>query len=113
MTPIEVFEQLARKWETTLREKRHSDAALNAFLGSLLFREMNEQALQSASLTHAEKAIQQLQKDLLGQNSIAINSERICSFCNKAEPEVRLAAGPTAFICNECVKKLNTFFDKG
>jgi hypothetical protein len=26
-----------------------------------------------------------------------------CSFCGKAAPEVRLGAGPVAFICNECV----------
>jgi ATP-dependent Clp protease ATP-binding subunit ClpX len=27
-----------------------------------------------------------------------------CSFCNKAQSEVRkLVAGPTVFICNECV----------
>ncbi|MGD0641974.1 MAG: ClpX C4-type zinc finger protein [Roseiarcus sp.] len=26
-----------------------------------------------------------------------------CSFCGKSSPEVRLGAGPSAFICNECV----------
>jgi hypothetical protein len=29
-----------------------------------------------------------------------------CSFCSKAPPEVRLGAGPSAFICNECVATL-------
>ena len=27
----------------------------------------------------------------------------VCSFCGKSSPEVRLGAGPSAFICNECV----------
>jgi hypothetical protein len=26
-----------------------------------------------------------------------------CSFCGKSAPDVRLGAGPSAFICNECV----------
>ena len=26
-----------------------------------------------------------------------------CSFCGRKPPEVRLGAGPNAFICNECV----------
>ena len=26
-----------------------------------------------------------------------------CSFCGKSAPEVRLGAGPSSFICNECV----------
>jgi RNA polymerase-binding transcription factor DksA len=27
-----------------------------------------------------------------------------CSFCDKQPPSVRLGAGPSAFICNECVE---------
>jgi hypothetical protein len=27
-----------------------------------------------------------------------------CSFCGKSAPEVRLGAGPSVFICNECVE---------
>jgi hypothetical protein len=27
-----------------------------------------------------------------------------CSFCSKSPPEVRLGAGPSVFICNECVQ---------
>jgi RNA polymerase-binding transcription factor DksA len=32
-----------------------------------------------------------------------------CSFCSKSTPEVRLGAGPSAFICNECVKVFAEF----
>ncbi len=31
-------------------------------------------------------------------------SEPSCSFCGKGPPLVRLGAGPSAFICNECVE---------
>ena len=34
-------------------------------------------------------------------------SEPSCSFCGRREPEVRLAAGATAFICNSCVATLS------
>jgi hypothetical protein len=30
--------------------------------------------------------------------------EPSCSFCGKKPPSVRLGAGPSAFICNECVE---------
>jgi hypothetical protein len=31
------------------------------------------------------------------------SAHRSCSFCGKAPPDVRLGAGPSALICNECV----------
>ena len=33
-----------------------------------------------------------------------------CSFCGKREPEVRLAAGAKAFICDSCVQMLSRTF---
>lgn len=43
------------------------------------------------------------------------HSESECSFCGKKQPEVRLAAGPSAFICEECVRLLGDVFaeDRG
>jgi RNA polymerase-binding transcription factor DksA len=35
-----------------------------------------------------------------------------CSFCGRQTPEVRLAAGPEAFICNECASTLSDVFAK-
>ena len=37
----------------------------------------------------------------------SLPAKRACSFCCKEEPDVRLAAGPDAFICNECITSLS------
>jgi hypothetical protein len=34
---------------------------------------------------------------------VASKHDVACSFCGKTSPEVRLGAGPSVFICNECV----------
>jgi hypothetical protein len=31
------------------------------------------------------------------------SGQRICSFCGRSPPQVRLGAGPSAFICDRCV----------
>ena len=31
------------------------------------------------------------------------SSQQSCSFCGRSPPEVRLGAGPSAFICEQCV----------
>ncbi len=36
--------------------------------------------------------------------------KRACSFCDKEEPDVRLGAGHSAFICNECVELFTEIF---
>jgi ClpX C4-type zinc finger len=36
-----------------------------------------------------------------------------CSFCGKAPPEIKLGAGPSAFICNECVAIFSNIFNEG
>jgi hypothetical protein len=37
-------------------------------------------------------------------DSAASNRDPCCSFCSKFPPAVRLGAGPSVFICNECVR---------
>ena len=34
-----------------------------------------------------------------------------CSFCGKSQPEVRMGAGPAAFICNECADAFAKIFE--
>lgn len=41
--------------------------------------------------------------NLLTQPEVARPGGANCSFCDKAPPEVRLGAGRSAFICNECI----------
>ena|SRR5216684_92108 len=44
----------------------------------------------------------------IGKSSPSVPEVLRCSFCNKAEPEVcKLIAGPTVFICDECVAVCN------
>ena len=51
---------------------------------------------------------QPTQNVVLGSHGTAPNEPLICSFCNKHQNEVRrLIAGPTVFICDECVEVCN------
>jgi hypothetical protein len=38
------------------------------------------------------------------------SGQRICSFCGRSPPEVRLGAGPSAFICEQCVDVFAHYF---
>jgi hypothetical protein len=40
---------------------------------------------------------------LFGEQEKAPQSAPSCSFCGQGGPEVRLGAGPTAYICADCV----------
>lgn len=37
-------------------------------------------------------------------------AEPACSFCGRTRPEVRLGAGPRAFICDQCVGAFESMF---
>jgi hypothetical protein len=37
---------------------------------------------------------------------------RICSFCGSSPPDVRLGAGPSAFICDGCVDLFARHFEE-
>ena len=55
--------------------------------------------------------------DVLLRNSEKLDSSSnlagdSCSFCGKMPPDVRLGAGSTAFICNECVAVFSNIFSK-
>jgi ribosomal protein L37AE/L43A len=40
-------------------------------------------------------------------------NDLVCSFCGKTEANVRkLIAGPSVFICNECIKMCNNIMKK-
>jgi ribosomal protein L37AE/L43A len=40
-------------------------------------------------------------------------NDLVCSFCGKTEANVRkLIAGPSVFICNECIKMCNNILKK-
>ncbi len=40
------------------------------------------------------------------------SDQRNCSFCGRSPPEVRLGAGPSAFICDRCVDVFARYFEE-
>jgi hypothetical protein len=40
------------------------------------------------------------------------SSQQSCSFCGRSPPEVRLGAGPSAFICDGCVDLFARHFEE-
>ena len=92
-------------WGRLMMEKEYRGAALAALLGHFVAHdECNKEAQRtwSSFLFEAVKDIQSEQRD-----AQAIPS---CSFCGRREPDVRLAAGADAFICDDCVNNLAKFF---
>lgn len=39
-----------------------------------------------------------------------MGEKRACSFCGKGEPEVKLGAGPSVYICDSCVSIFSEIF---
>src|SRR5437879_11430220 len=62
----------------------------------------------------ARRGFQPTAQERLKRKSVKKNSDDVlrCSFCNKSQNDVRkLIAGPTVFICDECVRVCNDIID--
>lgn len=93
--------------DQALRVGKHRDALTYAISAYLIAREGNPdetiggdevlifQACEKLLESNAKAAVEESRKRRQGQT--------VCSFCGKADPDVRLVAGPGVFICNECV----------
>jgi hypothetical protein len=88
-------------WMKAFEEKRFQDALLLGFVSYLIFRERNSEDEQMASLLAMRAVIDNLSPRGRGDE---------CSFCGRRPPAVRLAAGPDAFICDDCVSTLSATF---
>src|ERR1051326_3522703 len=95
----QLFEQLTSLWMRAFEEKRFEDALFCSFANYLVSCEARDEEYQKTSLVALQGAVEALLPE-----SEAEKDE--CSFCGRRPPEVRLAAGPSAFICNECAKML-------
>ncbi len=93
-----VLDQLLPLWGTAVQEKRFHDALALAYAHYLIARELKD---QDPFLVGMKSAIE----GLLPADDPANRAE--CSFCGRAPPDVRLAAGPKGFICDACVKLLS------
>ena len=66
----------------------------------------------SAKIEAAEPASPESSPSVATQNDRTPPKTLYCSFCGKSQHEVRkLIAGPTVFICDECVELCNDFVD--
>jgi hypothetical protein len=87
-----------------MKQQRFQSAALVALLGSLLSREQFNEELAAGWQPLLLKAVDELR----AEPKAAGADKPACSFCGRAEPEVRLGAG--AFICDACVATFSEIF---
>jgi RNA polymerase-binding transcription factor DksA len=82
-------------------EKRFRDAFQIGLVGYLAARDQKDETAENEALTQISLAIERM-----------LPQEKIdgCHFCGRAGEGVRLAAGPTALICEHCVGDLHTMF---
>lgn len=101
---------LVSVWGELMMQKRFQSAALVALLGYFLSREQANEELETGSMPLMFKAVEELRDELHPHAKSAADEQPACSFCGRGEPEVRLAAGARAFICDACVATLTEVF---
>ncbi len=101
LTNVNLLEFLDRAQRNALKEKRYHDALLTRILGYVLFHEQKDHVFETAALVGLRQVLDSVLNGALEQQ--AQLGRPACSFCFKTEPDVRLAAGAAAFICNSCV----------
>lgn len=92
-------------WQLAINQKEWDNAISLGISGYHYFNSRKiERSKQAAlGLIHAAFEIQNRIEDPKQER----NS---CSFCGKTETEVRLGAGASAFICEECVQMFSRIF---
>jgi RNA polymerase-binding transcription factor DksA len=85
------------------QERRGHDAFLHGVASYIVFRELKDDESEYVALASIKGAV-----DLL----LPTDEGDQCSFCGRKPPEVRLAAGPSAFICDSCVATLSETFNR-
>jgi hypothetical protein len=107
---MQLEQLLSLTWGELMMQKRFAGAAGIAILSYFLAQEEKDEDRRRLSLSILLKSIEELK---LEQPQIETEKrDPSCSFCGRSEPEVRLAAGPDAFICDGCVSTLNEIFGK-
>jgi hypothetical protein len=102
---LEVFRIASDAWQQFMdREQLHS-AVVTGISAYLSLREMEAGQLAEGALGLIHVAI-----DAITRIDGDQREKVACSFCGRGEPEVRLAAGPKAFICDSCVNDLSNVF---
>src|SRR5436309_15132474 len=99
----ELFRILSGLWEEYAKKKDFEAVMEISFASRLLFKVLPDAAgPQEAALGALHHSI-----EMLFEGEPRVKSTKDipqCSFCGRKPPEVRLGAGPDAFICDGCVK---------
>lgn len=104
-----LFQEITASWEAALVEKRQQEVVTGGLLAYLFFQQQKKQAFENASLIYVRQAINELLAEGLPEQQ-PDRSQHVCSFCGRGQPEVRLAAGASGFICDKCVSQLGEVF---
>jgi ClpX C4-type zinc finger len=106
MPPLDLPRLIGLVWGELMKQQRFQSAALVTLLAYLLSREQEDEELAAGWQPLLLKAIDELR----AKPKAAGADKPACSFCGRAEPEVRLGAGAGAFICDGCVATFSEVF---
>jgi hypothetical protein len=122
LQPEELFRFLESLWSQADRDKRDHDALVYGFLAYMIFQENREKGVDEDHILKSDlfvasdwilRSASSINKKFRTPSALPDSPEPSCSFCQRTAPEVRLAAGPDVFICDECVSTLGDVFDAG
>lgn len=109
--PIDLKQALGLVWGKLMMERSYQNALMAALLGHVIAQEKGDDGLKNNSLGMITKAAEELKAQAEPQPH-TVAAAPACAFCGKAQPEVRLAAGPNVFICDGCVATLSEAFSE-
>src|ERR1700761_2733248 len=105
-----LFDIVSDIWQSRIDDGDFHEAVLVGMSGYLLLRAQktkDSEKLAPGALNLVHVAI-----ELSQRRTGEPGNEPSCSFCGRREPDVKLAAGPDAHICNACVEMLGGVFNK-
>jgi hypothetical protein len=105
--PEKLFEMASDIWQSCMDRGDFHEAILTGMSAYILLRAQGSERLAPGALGLVHVAIE------ASERSASDHSHELsCSFCGRREPEVKLAAGPSSFICNMCVDALGQVLNK-
>lgn len=99
MAMSDLFEVCSHNWQDAVNRRDFHEAILVAITGYLYYRDKRNEQIAAGCLNLIYVAISQLLQ--METHNAAFNS---CSFCGRSASEVRLGAGPDAYIRSDCVE---------
>jgi ClpX C4-type zinc finger len=110
---IGIGKSLAIVWGKLMMQKQYNNALLTGILGYRVSIEAQDVELKVGAFSWIQKTIQEMIDNEENDSLNEAGEMHSCSFCGRGEPEVRLAAGARAFICDSCISILSETFATG